>query len=657
MRTFGVVGAGTMGSGIAQKVALEGYSVVVVDVGDEALERGRSLVDGIFAESVERRILKPERAEQLRAALRFTTDLEELKETELVVEAVFEDREIKVNLYAQLERLLPAETVIASNTSSFPITELAKWLKHPERFIGLHYFYHPVKNRLLEIIPGAQTSPETVEAARSFCLLQGKVEVLCHDSPGFVVNRYFVPWLNEAVRLLAEGVAPLDVIEATAKRGFRLGMGPFELMNVTGVPIAKHAADGLAAYLGDFYQPDQLLADQVSVGTWELGSSEEFSQPVFDRLLGVSWAVGATLVDEGTCSPLDVDLGAQVGLRWPKGPFGVFNALKPEDRGRAIDAFHYRYPDFQLPQSLTPDNHWSLPTVVAEPAETATTLWLARPDKSNALNEQVFNELNELLDEHDQAGVLILRGKGKNFAAGADVRFFIQSMEAGRIDDIVEFTAGAQHLLRRIEDFPAKVIAVADGFALGGGAELLLAADVIVATPRALIGFPETGIGIYPGLGGGWRLAKRVGPSLAKYLIATGQMLDGKSAQQIGLVDHCLEPGQLSAGQLSALERQPAGELSPTWSGIADWFGQHTIGELLSGTFEEEWRQKTQKRLRGKAPIALKLALQLIDETAGLAIGEANALELQHLPDVFGSADALVGLKSIGKYQPEFTGA
>jgi len=646
-----------MGSGIAQKIALEGYPVIVTDVSEDALARGRSMVDGIFAESVERRILTPERAEQTRAALQFTTDLESLRESELVVEAVFEDREVKAALYGQLEQILPANTVIASNTSSFPISELAKGLDHPERFVGLHYFYHPVKNRLLEVVPGAQSGAASVTQARRFCVLQGKVEILCQDSPGFVVNRYFVPWLNEAVRLLAEGVAPLPVIEATARQGFRLGMGPFELMNVTGVPIARHAADGLADYLGDFYRPDQLLVEQVELGNWELGASEEFSQPVFDRLLGTSWAVGATLVDEGTCSPLDVDLGAQVGLRWPKGPFAIFNMLPPEARTQAISAFADRYPDYPLPQNLTPQAKWSLPTVVGEQAEDATTLWLARPDKSNALNAQVFDELGAQLEEHGQAGVLILRGKGKNFAAGADVRFFIKCMEDGRIQDIVEFTADAQRLLRRIEDYPGKVIAVADGFTLGGGAELLLTADVIVATPRALIGFPETGIGIYPGLGGGWRLARRVGADLAKYLITTGQMLDGKSAQQLGLVDHCLEVDQLSTGELLGLERQAAGQLAPKWSGMANWFAHYTLAELLNSEFEEEWQQKVQKKLRNKAPIALRLAMQLIDETADMSIEKANELELQHLPDVFGSADALTGLKSIGKYKPEFTGA
>lgn len=657
MQTYGVVGAGTMGSGIAQKIALEGYPVIVTDVSDEALARGRALVEGVFAESVERRILKPEQAEQMKAAMQFTTDLAALKDSKLVVEAVFEDREVKAGLFGQLEQVLPADAVIASNTSSFPITELAKGLTHPARFVGLHYFYHPVKNRLLEVIPGAETSATTVEAGRRFCLLQGKVEILCQDSPGFVVNRYFVPWLNEAVRVLAEGVAPLAVIEATAKQGFRLGMGPFELMNVTGVPIAKHAADGLAEYLGEFYRPDRLLVEQAARGPWELGSSEEFSQAVFDRLLGVSWAIGATLVDEGTCSPLDVDLGAQVGLRWPKGPFAVFNSLQPEARAQAIAAFQNRYPDFPLPGSLAPTAKWSLPVVVDEVTEPATTLWLARPDKSNALNAQVFAEIDALLDKHSHADVLVLRGKGKNFAAGADVRFFIKSMESGRINDIVEFTASAQQLLRRIEDYPGKVIAVADGFALGGGAELLLAADVIVATPRALIGFPETGIGIYPGLGGGWRLVQRVGTDLAKYLVATGQMLDGKSAQQIGLADHCLEIDQLSTSELRGLECRPASQLPAKWGGLAQWFAQHKLEELLNREFAEEWQQKTQKKLRSKAPIALKLAMQLIDETAGVGIKEANELELQHLPDVFGSADALTGLKSIGKYRPEFKGA
>lgn len=657
METFGVVGAGTMGSGIAQKIAIEGYPVTLVDLSDEALERGKALMEGVFQESVKRRILTEEKAQAIRDRLTFTTDYNALKDADLVVEAVFEDQAIKAKVFKQLEAVLRDDAVIATNTSSFPVTELAKGLAKPGRFVGLHYFFHPVKNRLLEVIPGPDTTPETLAKARSFCTLQGKVEILCSDSPGFVVNRFFVPWLNEAVRLLSEGLATLDVIEHTCKQGFRLGMGPFELMNVTGVPIGKHAADGLADYLGGFYRPDELLNQQVGKGKWEIGETTEFSQAVFDRMLGVTWAVSATLVDEGTCTPLDVDLGAQVGLRWPKGPFAVFNMLPEEAREAAIKSFFDKHSGFPCPKNLTPDAKFALPTVLTEKAGDVAKITLARPDKSNALNAQVFSDLDQAITEAEGSMVLVLKGLGKNFAAGADIRFFVKNMEQGKVANIISFTAKAQNVLKRLESFSGKVVCLVDGFALGGGAEMMLAAGLVIATPRATLGFPETGIGIFPGLGGCWRLAKRIGKGLAKYLVGTGQMLDGRTACAIGLVDHCYPPIKLaSAAQEELVESKPV-QLDPKWAALRDFFDSHTLDELLASDFSEEWQQKIQKKLKFKAPIALRIAFELIDNSDQVAtIEEEYKLELERLPEVFNSEDAMVGLKSIGKYKPEFSG-
>jgi enoyl-CoA hydratase/3-hydroxyacyl-CoA dehydrogenase len=589
-------------------------------------------------------------------AITLTTDFKVLKDTDLVVEAVFEDMKVKRDLFERLEGIVHPNTVLATNTSSFLVSEIAKEMTHPERAVGLHFFYHPVKNRLLEVIPTEITSRETLGMARSLCTLQGKVELLCGDTPGFVVNRFFVPWLNEAVRLLAEGVAPLEVIESTAKQGFRLGMGPFQLMNVTGVPIACHAAAGLAEPLGDFYAPDPLLKTQVEKGRWDIPECEEFSQPVFDRLLATVWAVCGTLVKDGSATPLAIDLGARVGLRWPTGPFGLFNRLSPEDRKRALNAFSNRHPDYPLPEDLQTASSFAVPTVEAESDGQHAVISLARPDRSNALNGQVFSDLDGVLEANSGARAIVLKGKGKSLAAGADVRFFIKCMEEGKVDKIVDFTAFAQSVTSKIDGFPGKAISVADGFALGGGAELMLSADVIVATPRATIGFPETGIGIYPGLGGTHRLTRRVGRGLAKYLIGTGQMIPGTTAAEIGLADHCLPPEKLDPSGLAELEQSGKRELSGKWGDIADFMESHTLDQLLTGEFSEDWQQKVQHKLHQKAPIALKLAWKLIEENENLTTEQALKNELAHLTEVFTTSDAMEGLKSIGKYRPKFQG-
>ena len=657
MKRFGVIGAGTMGSGIAQKIAIEGFPVTVVDVSDQALDRGRKLVEGVFEESLQRKILNPDRVRTIRESMTFTLDFQALGDADLVIEAVFEDLAVKKEVFARLEGAAKPGAVLATNTSSFPIAEMARWFADPGRFLGLHFFYHPVKNRLLEIVPGTATTPAAVEQARAFCALLGKVDIVCHDSPGFVVNRFFVPWLNEAVRLLAEGAASLDGIEAAGKKGFKLGMGPFALMNATGVPIAAHAASGLEQFLGAFYRPDPLLAAQAAKGAWTVGEEDSYSEAVFHRLLAAALVVAATLVEEGSGTPQDVDLGARVGLRWPRGPFALFNQLDGPQRAKVLQAFKDRYPAYPFPKMLDPSVSIPVPAVSHERRGDMAMVALARPDRSNALDGALFQDLDEALTRHGDARTVILRGKGKDFAAGADVRFFIGRMEQGKRDEIVEFTRGAQRVLARIEDHPGKVVAAVDGYALGGGAEMMLCADVIAATPRAAIGFPETGIGIYPGLGGTFRLGRRVGAALAKYLIGTGQMVGGVEAESIGLVDHCLAADRMTPDGLAVLEPSPRHQaLPPKWEAIARFMADHALEEILRGDFSEEWQQKIQKKFREKAPIALALAMTLIDQNAGLPTAAGYANELERLVEVFSTEDALAGLKSIGKGRPQFHG-
>ncbi len=654
MRSFAVIGAGTMGSGIAQKIALEGRPVTVVDVSEAALERGRSLMEAIFTESVERGLLDEPGVAAVRKRVRWSTDLADAAGADLVIEAVFEDLELKRRLFADLERVTGPETVLATNTSSFRVREVAARMERPERVVGLHFFYHPVKNRLLEVIPWDGTSAAAAETAERFAALLGKVALRCPDSPGFVVNRFFVPWLNEAVRVVEEGVADIPTVEATARERLRLGMGPFELMNVTGVSIARHAAEGLAAELGPFYAPAAALVRQAEAGPWSLEGEGAPSQAVLDRLLAAVWVVAAALVEEGGATPLDVDLGARVGLRWRRGPFELWNRTDPAARRRALEAFSVRHPDVPVPRLLAAGGEVELPAVTAERRDGATVVWLARPDRSNALDGQLFEDLARCVAA--AGGPLVVRGMGKNFAAGADIRFFLRAMEAGELGRIVAVTRRAQEILAALEDHPHRTVAAVDGFALGGGAELMLCCDVAVATPRARIGFPETGIGIYPGLGGCHRLVRRVGRGLARFLVGTGTTVGGEDAATIGLVDACLPPEELVPGRL--LEVEPAGrrELPERWARIAALFEGRGLDELLRMEPEEPWQERPLRALRRVAPVALRIAFELIDAAPGRTREEASAAELERLEEVFATEDAAAGLSSVGGPRPRFVG-
>ena len=551
-RKIGIVGAGTMGSGIAQKTAQSGLDVVMMDIKEELVESGLAGIRKMLSRGVRRGIFKEDQVEQILARIKGTTSVEDLAGCDLIVEAIFEDLEIKRKLFAELEEHVSEECVLATNTSSFKVAAVAEGCKAPERVIGLHYFYHPALNRLLEVIPGEKTSRRTRMSAWAFAEATGKTAIHSTDSPGFVVNRFFVPWLNENVRLLEEGVADLPTIKETNKGLFGIGMGPFQLMNVTGVPIAQHACEGLASELGPFYAPCELLRAQVASGQdWDLAGepSDRGVNTVERRLMGVVLLVASMLVQEGVSSPEETDIGAKVGLRWPLGPFALANRRGIEEAvASAVQvAASYDLPlPAQLRARLESPEPFALRAVGLSIEGGIARITVNRPDALNALDPATVASLAEAFDQaagDPEAEAIVIEGSGKAFVAGADIKFFVRAIDEGDIQRIVTFTRTGQELLLRIDACKKPVVARLNGMALGGGVELALACDAIVADEGAVLGFPETGIGIYPGLGGTQRLAKRCGTGVARYMIFTGDMVPAAKAAALGIVDRVTPSG------------------------------------------------------------------------------------------------------------------
>ncbi|TDI13994.1 MAG: 3-hydroxyacyl-CoA dehydrogenase/enoyl-CoA hydratase family protein, partial [Acidobacteria bacterium] len=193
LHRLGVVGAGNMGSGIAQKMATEGHPVVLVDVDQTQVERGMQRITDTLAEAVERKLFQQEQAEAIRGLVQASTDFTALADCDLVVEAVFEDLAVKQEVFRRLDQACAEKTILATNTSSFTVSELAQVTGRADRFLGLHYFYHPAKNRLVEVVPGEGTSQETLRAAWRLQEMLDKTPIHSEDAPGFIVNRYFVP--------------------------------------------------------------------------------------------------------------------------------------------------------------------------------------------------------------------------------------------------------------------------------------------------------------------------------------------------------------------------------------------------------------------------------------------------------------------------------
>jgi enoyl-CoA hydratase/3-hydroxyacyl-CoA dehydrogenase len=295
------------------------------------------------------------------------------------------------------------------------------------------------------------------------------------------------------------------------------------------------------------------------------------------------------------------------------------------------------------------------------------TLTINRPDAMNALNESVVAQLHDAFRQvsaDPEVEGIVIAGAGKAFVAGADIRFFVKNIDKGDLDRIVEFTRAGHALLNDIGDCPKPVVARLDGLALGGGLELALACDTIVATPKAVMAFPETGIGIYPGLGGTQRSRGRLGVGLAKWMVFTGTMLSAEDAHAVGLVDrvvphHELEAAireALSSGAATSPDRAP---LPEPFAKLEEFFRDHGSEVLLEGradTGDDEQLAKAMKQVGYKAPIALKIAEQLITEGADRALDEGLQMELDHLVEIFKTRDAYEGLSTVGKKKPVFEG-
>jgi enoyl-CoA hydratase/3-hydroxyacyl-CoA dehydrogenase len=194
LERLAVVGAGNMGSGIAQKMATEGFSVILVDLDDEKVARGMSIIERTLKDGVERRIFTAAQASAIRQRVTGTSRFEDLAAVDLVVEAVFEDLEIKKSVFRRLDSVCRPDAILATNTSSFAVTELAGATTRPQRVVGLHYFYHPAKNRLVEVVSGQATDPATHRRAWRLQEALGKTPIASSDSYGFIVNRFFLPW-------------------------------------------------------------------------------------------------------------------------------------------------------------------------------------------------------------------------------------------------------------------------------------------------------------------------------------------------------------------------------------------------------------------------------------------------------------------------------
>ena len=580
VNAISVLGAGSMGHGIAEVAALAGFEVRLRDIETEFVEDGYEQIEWSLGKLVEQGQIEDADAEATLDRISTHVDLAEaVDDVDVVIEAVPEKMAIKKDVYDDLEAAAPDRTVFATNTSSLSITELGDVTDRPEQFCGMHFFNPPVRMDLVEVIAGAGTSEATLDLVSDLAERMGKTPVRVRkDSPGFIVNRVLVPLMNEAAWMVESGDATIEEVDSTTKYELGLPVGSFELADQVGIDVGYHVLEYMHGELGDAYRPCPLIESKVEAGElgrktgvgfydYESGEgaqvpSDRVREDVADRLLAVIANEVAGLIEEDVADPDAIDTAVKLGGRWSDGPAamvddaGVGHLLDVlderydetgEERYEAVSYLRelaetgggFHAADGSQPNGTKDADAYAYDVLSVEIRDGVGHARLDRPHRMNTITDDLLEELEDAVDRFeadDAVRAILITGTGdRAFSAGADIQAMAGG--AGDVNRAADLSRLGQETFGRLESSPLPVVAGIDGYCLGGGMELAMAADLRVAAERSEFGQPEHDLGLLPGWGGTARLQRIVGLGRAKEIIFTADRYDAETMADYGFVN------------------------------------------------------------------------------------------------------------------------
>ena len=658
-----VVGAGTMGGEIAQVIANADVPVVLKDIKqefvDHGLEKAREVTKAQLDKLVSKEKLTQEdadaRLDEVMGRITGALDYSGFGDVDFVIEAAPEKMEIKQSVFRELDEVTPGHAVLASNTSSLSITEMADATLRPEKVVGFHFFYPASVMPLLEIVEGEDTSAETAQAASNFAQAIRKQPITCAEVPGFVVNRILNSAVGELWRAQEEQGLSIQKIDAKVAEAQLAPMGPFILTDLLGLDTVLHVAEHLRESYGDsFYIHEGMkrLVDEGHLGAKSGGDGfYKDGEPQLegdgdpgDELIetfGLKALVEACLLlEEGVAAAPANDRGmmAGAGLAHRRGRFPPFMKADLEGLDVVLEKLEKAEQEhgerFAAPRILKrlvaqgrlgqksgqgfypypqPDDGDQTDTVKLETRDDVAIAWLTNPPM-NAISPQVIRDLGTVWERLKEGGdvraMVICSSIPVVFSAGADIKAFSE-MDQSSGPELID---RGHSLLRELGSGPIATVAAVNALAFGGGCELAMACDFRIAADSAMFGQPEIKLGLIPGFGGTQRLPRLVGPEKALEMNLVGDAVSSEEAADFGLANRVVPDQELFDTALA-------------------------------------WARK----LAGQAPLALE-QVKLVSNNGDLDAGiEA---EKQAFATAFLSEDAKEGISAfLGKRTPKWTGS